>query len=388
MYRVSTTLQQRSWDNILRMESVTNDPFEDFEGTFSDNKQMIPNGVVMNVPLAPSKHDHVIGLLRNLGTEGVTGRTDQLGEEIDQVTKELIVFSNDVSIAVNTERYGIDAHDKEGYQILEKVQPQESLWHKEIRGKYYREGLLERYSVNLTVAPISRTKRFNENWLVKNVALTAQPVYDSTSATYQSNISAAGVTGGASADWDIPFLQAIVHFATAVKSIEPMDNGRYIVLVPSRQTLPLLDPTATDGLGIYKDSNVVEAATNSYRQYLGSWNVLDLFKDERSPVIDDAAATLTALYKGAGPDDDRETLSGTKYDIGYLLGKGSVVNANHEMLHFEEEVQNYKKVVGVGAFAGYGATRLVYDDEGAETDTSELNQNSIVLMARRQTITA
>ena len=388
MYRVSTTLQQRSWDNILRMESLTNDPFEDFEGTFSDNKQMLPNGVVMNVPLAPSKHDHVIGLLRNLSGAGVTGRTDQLGEEIDQVTKEIIVFSNDVSQAVNTERYGIDAHDKEGYAILEKVQPQLSLWHKEIRGKYYREGLLERYSINLTVAPISRTKRFNENWLVKNVALTAQPTYDSTSATYQTNISDAGVTGGASADWDIPFLQAIVHFATAVKSIEPLDNGRYIVLVPSRQTLPLLDPTASDGLGIYKDSNVVEAATNSYRQYLGSWNVLDLFKDERSPVIDDASGTLTALYKGAGSDDDRETLSGTKYDIGYLLGKGAVINANHEMLHFEEEVQNYKKVVGVGAFAGFGATRLVYDDEGAETDTSQLNQNSIVLMARRQTITA
>lgn len=387
MYRVSTTMQQRSWENILRMESSTRDVFEDFEGTFSDNKQMVPNGVKMNVNLAPSKHDHVISLLRNLGTEGVTGRTDQLGEEIDQTTKEVIAFSNDLSIAVNTERYGIDAHDKEAYRVLEAVQPQESKWHKEIRGKYIREGLLERYSVNLTVAPVSRTKRFNENILIKNLALASQPVYDSTSATYQSNISAGGVTAGASADWDITFLQAIVHWATAVKNLEPLDNGRYVVLVPSRQTIPLLDPTATNSLGIYKDSNITEAATNSYKQYLGTWNVLDLYEDTRAPVIDDASETLTALYKGAGPDDDRATLSGTKYDVGYILGKGAIIQAQHEMLHFEEEVQNYKKVVGVGAFVGQGFTRLVYDDEGSESDTSELNQNSGVLIARRQTIT-
>ena len=52
------------------------------------------------------------------------------------------------------------------------------------------------------------------------------------------------------------------------------------------------------------------------------------------------------------------------------------------MLHFEEEVQNYRKVVGVGGFTGYGVNRTVFDDVGSETDTSQINQNSAAIFAR------
>ena len=386
MYRVSDDLQQETWDNMLRMESMTKDPFEDFEGTFADNKEVLPDGIIANQAMAPGSHEHTIGLLKNLSGAGVTGRTDQIGQEQDQATQEVLVFANDVSQAVNTERYGIDANDKAAYKVLEKVQPQLSRWHKEISGKYNREALLERYSVNLTVAPISRTKRWNENWLVKNVALTAQPVYDSTNATYESNIATANTAGGSSADWDVQYLNTIIHWVTSVKKIEPMDNGRYIVLVPSRQAIPLKDPSASDSIGgLFKDSHIIEAATNSYKQYLGSYGILDLFEDPRAPVVDDDSG-LSALYKGAGSDDDTGTASGDAYDIGFVMGKSALIKSTYEPLHFEEEIQNYKKVVGVGAFAGYGVTRLVYDDEGSETDASALNQNSGVLSARRVAI--
>ena len=91
---------------------------------------------------------------------------------------------------------------------------------------------------------------------------------------------------------------------------------------------------------------------------------------------------MRILYKGAGSDDDTGSAAQVAYDIGFVLGKSSVIRSEYEMLHFEEEIQNYKKVVGVGAFAGYGVTRTVFDDVGSESDTSEINQNSIAILAR------
>jgi len=377
-----TPLEQTSWNNMLVMEAKTRDVYQDFEGTFSDNKQSLPNGIKTIVNLAASKHSHVVGLLLNLDGEGVVGREEQIGKEKDQELKELIVFSNDVSQAVNTQRYGIDAHDKKAYKILEKVNPQLSLWHKEIEGKYTREGLLERYSSNLLVAPTSQVKRWNENIFIKGVTFAAQPAYDSTNATYEANFNTAALAG-AGGQWDVTFLNALIHFTTVINSIEELDNGRYVVTVPSRQSMFLKDPGAANSIaGLFKDSHIFEAGNNAYKYYLGSYGPLDLYEDPRAPVVNLTAGDMVAQYKGAGKDDDRYTLgTGTDYDVSFVHGKGSYMKAVHDALHFEEEIQNYRKVVGVGAFAGYGINRTVFDDVGSETDTSEINQNSIAVFA-------
>lgn len=384
MLRIAgTILQQQSWDNTLRRESLSRDIYSDFQGTYSDDKMMLPGGIIAKVMLAASKNNHVVGLLKNISGAGVTGREEQLGKEKDQQLKELNVFSNDVSQALNTERYGIDAHDKEAYRILESVQPQLSLWHKEIYGKYAREALLERYSSNLTVAPTSQTKRWNENIFIKGVTFAAQPAYSNVNATYETNITAAA-TAGTGGTWDVTFLNALNHWITAIKKLEPMENGRYVVSVPARQAMFLKDPGAANSIaGLYKDSNVVEAATNAYKWYLGSYGVMDLYEDPRSPVANVNGAALSSYYKGAGDDDDRYTAGGgTDYDVGFVHGKSALMCAEHEMLHFEEELQNYRKVVGVGAFAGYGMNRTVFDDVGSESATSQINQNSAAIFAR------
>lgn len=391
MYRVSTSLKQKSWENQLRMESMTRDVFQDFEGTYADNKKTVPNGVVMNVPFGASKNSHTIGLLRNLSGSGVTGRTDQIGNEVDQVTKEFIVYSNDVSQAVNTERYGIDAHDKKAYKLLEYVQPQLSKWHKEIKGKYLREAILERYSSNLTVAPVSKTKRWNENILVQNVALASQPTYDSTNADYEEAIGDALTAAGTAADLDLDTLSAAIHWTVYTKKIEPLDNGRYVVLIPSQQSVLLKSPSATDSFaGLFRLSNIKEVAQNAHKWYLGSFGPFDMYEDPRAPMVDltgsNSSWDITALYKGAGSDDDR-TASGTAFSAILILGKGAVTVGSHEDLHFKQESQNYEKVIGVGAFAGYACNRTVYDDVGSESDTSAINQNSAVVLLRDTAIT-
>lgn len=390
MLRIAgTILQQRSWDSVLRSQSLTRDVYQDFQGTFSDDKKMLPDGIIATVMLSNGANNHTVGLLKNVSGEGVTGRTEQLGEEVDQELLEQQVYSNDVSQAINTERYGIDAHDKSAYKILARVQPQLSLWHKEIKGKYIREGLLEKYSSNLLVAPTSLTQGWNENIIVKGVALSAQPAYDSTPATYVSNISTALGLAGASDQWDVHFLSVLNHWITAVKTLEPMDNGRYVVTVPSRQALILRDVSDSGSVAnFFRDSHIAEAATNAYRWYLGSFGEMDLYEDPRAPVVGDNGGALTAGYKGAGSDDTRNGLAGTLFDVSFVHGKASVFVPMHEQMHFEEEIQNYRKVVGVGAFAGYGVNRNVYDDLVTPTDTSLINQNSAAIFARRSTITA
>ena len=195
---------------------------------------------------------------------------------------------------------------------------------------------------------------------------------------------------GASDQWDVHFLSVLNHWITAVKMLEPMDNGRYIVTVPSRQALILRDVSDSGSVAnFYRDSHIAEAATNAYRWYLGSFGEMDLYEDPRAPVVGDVGpGTLTAGYKGAGSDDSRIGLAGTLYDVSFVHGKASVFVPIHEQMHFEEEIQNYRKVVGVGAFAGYGVNRNVYDDLVNPTDTSLINQNSAAIFARRSTITA
>ncbi len=390
MYRVSTNLQQQSWDAKLRAESMTADVFQDFEGTIPGNKPRLPDGIVANAPLSPGKNSHVIGLIHNLAGAGVTGRTDQVGNEVNDDTKDLTVYSNDVSQAVNTERYGIDAHDKKIYGIIEGVQPRLSRWHKEIKGKYLREAIVERYSTNLEAAPVSRTARWNENILATGVALSSQPSYSAVNATYEEAIGDA-ITTMSDNTFDVALLNAIQYYANVTKKLEKLDNGRYIVLIPSRQAVLLKDPSSTTSIsGVFKDSHVMEAAKNSYRQYLGTWGDLDLFEDTRSPVIaltgSNASWDIAAYYKGAGSDDDRTGLTGTLVDVGMILGKGAVTVASHEPLHFEEEIQNYKKVVGVGAFAGYGCNRTIFEDD--TSDASPVNQNSALILCSQQAITA
>jgi len=380
---IGTPLEQQDWDNTLRRESMTRDIYQDFAGTFSDDKQALPNGILANKTLTPGSTKATQGIILNLSGPETVGRQEQLNREEDQETKELDVYSNDVSHAVNTEKYGIDAHSKEAYGILELVQPQISLFHKELKGKYIREGILERYSSNLLVAPTSLIQRWNENIIIKGVTFADQPTYDSDNATYETEVTTKA-TAGSGGQWDVTFLNALNHWITAIKKLEPMDNERYIVTVPARQAMFLKDPGAANSIaGLFKDSHVETAAKNAYKWYLGSYGVMDLYEDPRSAVVNVNGAAMTSFYKGPGNNDDRYTaVGGTDYDVGMVHGKASAIVAMHEMMHFEEEIQNYSKVAGVGGFVGYGVNRTVFDDIGSESDTSEINQNSAVILAR------
>lgn len=402
MYRATTTLQQRFWESKLRSEARLADPFEMFEGLYNDQKKSLPDAVKIKVSLK-GKRTGVLTLLKNLSGSGVVGRSGLIGNEVDQDTRELLVYANELRHAVNTERYGIDANEKSPYKLLEAVQPQLSLWWKEMRGKYVRQAIVEKYSENLQVAPLSLSLGINENVLVKNVNMIQT---GNNQASYQASASnaayiedvgdalnAAGTTTAAL--WDVTFLSRIQYWAKVQAKIEPLDSGKYVVLVPSRQAAFLKDPQSTESLaGLYKDSQIVDKAKMyNFDQYLGTWGDLMLFEDPRAPLADltgsDSSWAISFKYKGAGDDDGRTSTSGTVFDVGMILGKGAVVEAEYEAPHFVEEIQDYEMVRGVGIAGGFGFTRTVfYNDATSETRSSTINQGSGLLLAYAGTLTA
>src|SRR4051812_38933878 len=170
MYRPTTNLQQKRWDTKAVMETATIDILSDFSGIYSGKTRQVPNAVNVKFDLK-GKRSGVMFMLKKISGSGVTGRDPLIGNEQDQDTREQLVFANDVAQAIGTEQYGIDANEKSPYGLLPMVQPQLTDWMKEIKGQYQRQAYLQKYSVNLTVAPHSLTQVWNENILVKNVAL-------------------------------------------------------------------------------------------------------------------------------------------------------------------------------------------------------------------------
>lgn len=380
-------LIQEDWQDKLVEQTRTGDVYSDLAGTFVEGSRTVPDAIVMNLPLRPGIYKHTIGLMLDLTGPGVNGPTDQEGNEVDQDLKWFIAYSNDYSQAVNTEQYGISAHQKKAYGIIEWVTRQLGTWHKQKAGLKMRQALVQVVDDDLTVAPTSRTQRFNSNIFIKGIDIESeQPVYDSTVVDYGNNIGDALELAGVT-DWDVTFLNNILEFARRT-SIQPYMGSRYVVTIPSFQATPLLDPSVAGSFaGLQRDTFVKEIAREAWdNSYLSTYGgVIDIFTDESSPMITAAGSTgswtLSVTYDQMGTDDDRPT-TGTRYDAGGLLGKSALVWAEHESTHTEEDPQNYGKRKGVGAFRGAGANLLEFD-VGTETDTSRRNQNSALLLAKR-----
>jgi hypothetical protein len=399
MYRPTAALRRRRYDTRLVMEAGINDILSDFTGLYDGKKKKAPrNSVILRFDLKGYRSG-VLGLMKRISGAGVTGRSTLIGNEVDVDTREQLVYGNDFRHAINTEQYGIDANEKEPWGILEFTQPLLSEWVAEIRGKYAREAVVEKYSVNLTVAPHSLTKVWNENILVKGVTISTsdQPDYggSASAAAYLEDIGDS-LDAGSTTDnvWDVQFLNRIIYWATVVKKIKPRADGKYTVLVPSPDAARLKDPQSTVSIaGLFKDSNIMELADVGKSQYLSTFGPLDLFEDPRYPVLglggSNGSWTVTAYYKGAGDDDDRSPGSGTLYNCGMILGEHAILNGHYMAPKFVDELQDYEKIKGMGVAVGEAFQRSVFlNDDSSETRSKTINQSSGLLLCRAPTLKA
>ena len=380
-------LVNESWDMKLQEQTRQGDIFSDLAGLFVEGSRTLPNTIVMQLPLRKGIYKHTIGLLLDLNDDGVNGRTDQEGSEEDQDLKYFVAYSNDYSHAVNSQRYGIDKHSKDAYNILESITKQLGVWHKQKAGLKMRQALLEVVDDDLTVAPTSQTQGLNSNFFVKGADVeTEQPTYDSTLSDFTDNIGDTAEIASVT-DWDVTFLSSVAYQMRSGFEIEPYIDNRYAVTMPAFQAAPLKDVSVAGSFaGLQRDTFVKEIAAEAWKNsYLGSYQNIDIFEDSASPMMTFTGSTgswtTATTYRKMGNTDDRPS-TGTRYDVGFGLGKSALVWAEHEPTHIEDDPQNYGKRKGVGAFRGAGANLLEFDI-GTKTDTSRRNQNSCVLLAKR-----
>lgn len=402
-YRIASgdALLQETWESKLWDESQERDIFSGLVGTYSDKEKTIPDAAVMRVNLQPSANSHTLGLLLDLTGSGVQGAGKTLLNNTESFnTRDYTVYSNDVRHGVDTEQYGFYAHLNEKYGMLRQAQPALSKWYKARRGKHAREGLLQLFSDNLTESPNAQTQGWNKNWLVKNVAATSQPTYDSTLSQFTANIVTALTAAGTSTATalDPQFFTDLEYYITNIWKIKPFADGSYIVTVPSRQAVYLKrmsESTAsmTSFAGVQNQSGVEKYVDAAYGQYLMRYGKLNLIVDDRAPIInyDSSTGTPTAYYRDVGSTDDRSdytnTGSNNVFDIGFVLGAGGLTETISMKPRFDDDITDFNRLKSIGVSMGYGMQATEFDATTA-SDTTRINQSSAVFAAYSGTFTS
>lgn len=390
-------LLQRSWEAMLWEESQEQDIFTALTGPYSDSDRKMPDGIVNRVMLKPGMNSHTIGMLLDLVGAGIQGAGKNLtGNLEDMVLRNFQVYANDVRHGVNIEQYGLYAHRNAAYDMAEKSNFLLGRWLKARRGKHFRQAALERVSDNLEQAPTSLTSGFNMNILIKNITAAQQPTYNSTLATYTSNILTALDNAGtaAAAQLDADFWSALEYYVTVVWKLQPMDNGTYIVTIPAKSAVYLKQISNTDGLlGLSRTAYVEELSRKTFQQVLFQIGKFVIVVDDRAPIMvyNTTNSTITPYYRDVGSTDDRSsyTQGGANrvFDVGFVMGKAAITETISMRPRYDDDFTDLNRLRDIGMSTTYGMQVTEFDADTA-TSTTRVAQNCGVFMGYAGTLTA
>jgi hypothetical protein len=258
----------------------------------------------------------------------------------------------------------------------------------ELRGKYKREALLETYCTILTETPRSLTQNWNpNNYVIGNTG--AQPTYDSTTSDFTTSIVTAlqlGATGtnGSNAWANLDSIIALEEYITVDLRIEPLPNGKWLLVLPSKQ-YRLLAQTNSGQVGSGYQQNDVNEFT--YPGVVGEIGNFMIVKDDRYPTVvfdDYTTPSATVEYVNPGNDDSRNRSiynatgnANLAWDIGFVCGEGALWQLMQQDVYFGENKQGYAREKGTMAFVEEGFGLTVWDNDAAsQTDASRFNDSS------------
>lgn len=395
---IQAQLVQAYWDNQLQDETLQQDIMSTLTTVFDETTDIsIPNDALVMQTSIPSTGETsaTFGFLHALTAAGGEGDLyTQLGNEETLRQKRVVAYFNEFSHAVTGWQYGYHFHEAKPYKIYDESMGKATKLlgrHAEERfGLYRRQALLETYSQNLTASPTSLTQRWNPHWYIKNLLDSQQPAYNTSNATFTQNICNALVTAGTSinAALDAHYLLALSNRAKFLR-IEPLViNGkkRYILTVPSEQTVWAASLGVAGSLGAWwSDYSRLNEEKLMFPGLLGEWKNILLVEDERAPTLTLAGSagnySLTANYMRYGNNDERDT-SATARQVGYLLGKGPLIEWYPDRIHHEYDDYNYRKWIGKGYFGMIGDTLRMYDQASPTSTSFQQNSCMICVFAR------
>jgi len=357
--RVTDALIQKNYENMLRKTVEGDDIFSQFRADITGEGKL--PGSIIAVSKQSGQTSKVLGLIKALSGAGISGRNSLAGNEEKLEILDFTAYANEFKWGVNAEAFGIDAVANKPYALLKLAVPLLGELMEKYKGTHRREALNQRYSSNLVEAPSSRVQHINANLHVAGVAISSQPAYSDTLATYATAINTAiPDTPAAGNQMTFAAIKTLEKWVLISKRIKPLANGKYIVTVPTNQKYILMDEDS--GLGkVFKNST---ESMKSLKNWIGEWSRFVFVEDFRNSVLtatDGASSTLVWSYTTV--DDSRPTVGADKWDVGYVLGMDALIELELEALHLEKDnTVEYGREQRTGAFANYGDQLLEWAD--------------------------
>jgi hypothetical protein len=399
-------LQKRWNDNKLYLESLQPDPL--FSSTdlthvvqVGSGKNIIGMADSVFLDLTPKDkkgkgaRSITLAFMKAFNNDPIEGNgTELLGSEENVELKFFTQYANDWAVGISEETFGIDFREMSPYGVYQQIRGGLGRWLGELRGYYARTALVTTMSANLTSAPVSLTSALNPVSYVAARGLGNQPIYYSTLASYQDAVGDQLELANATALMTVPELLKMTDYAWATKYIEPVTiDGRqmYIYLCPVEQYRRLNDPSVSNSWRSSMESVVRSSAVE--KAVPGAKMIIDdkliIVRDPRCPTCVKSGTasnyTLTFGYMKMGRNDTRSTgVTANDFDVGFLLGRGSLAKYEPELPHYEDQYDVYTKYKGNGLFGGVGYMTPIWDlDSADQTDSSAQQESSMLVFTSR-----
>lgn len=428
-------LQMKAYNKTLRTEAVIFDCFEKLAGAIkTDPRGMtIPEAIFLKLEQPPQgAHSTVVPLLKSLEEaprlgNDLSGAGRMLGNEENLRLKHLTCYYNEIKKAVASFGWGINYNDLSYMNVYGQINPLMTRYFAELRGKRIREALLLTLASELIAAPhTSLAQQFNPNIFMTNTDLGGMPTYEAaalnfTAGTYPvhgtfdddtgndyyvENIGdamQAATNDGANpeyANMDVENLLALAYHVEHNLLIEPiMIDGQptHIFVIPANHAIKLSDPGTTGTLGdVWKNVSALTKTEQSIPAVLGRVKNLLLVADGRYPTLtlggSDGDWTLEVGFLQPGRNDGRNHAvwadgSNEVWDVGYVLGKGALVEWIANPLRYATEQTEYGQLQGKGAHQMAGIQLAKFDEDTAGDATYQQNSSCVVLMSKPQLVT-
>lgn len=330
-----------------------------------------------------------------LEAAGQQGRDTPLGNEEDLRALYHEAFANDFAKAVSVQNYGIDARELTPAKLaanpgLMKAQKKLGVWAGELKGMYFRQAMVRRFSANIAVAPVSQTRVMNVNTLIMGVAEASQPAFSATGSTYEDNIrTSLNAVSASDTIHNIPHLLELLPMLEN-RYIMPLSIGglkAWILYVHTNIFNDLMNPDYAKSYASYYQSMAAFGAEDLQRKAFpyGSFVLserLIVVNDPKAPVLGVAAGTFTDYYKTFGRQDDRSGLSEAReFYCSLLFGANAVVMHEPEKMTYREQKDEHDKFTSIALTGAVGFNNVSHkNDDG----TTWYNEGSALILSEKK----
>lgn len=392
-------LLRKAWSNELTVETLLEEHLflnanimEEIKAT--NEPRTLSEKVIVNVTPggADGKANRSITLpfLRSLDDTGRFGNAEGLIGNAEILRLKYAQFhAGDWSHAVAGDKYGIDFREMSPLKVYNFVKKLLAQWKGEVTGHMIRSAIFETRSFHLTKAPLSLTQPLNPNWFVPGLADASQPGYDSTAATHEENIGAAL----AAVTYTDCYLNVsrILDLAEYLKdqyigTTEQAGTPVYLLYLHPDEIQYNIDPSKSDSWAKYWNSS--GAAPDINKVVPGSIGMIGdsivCVRDQRAPTIslsgNSADYTVGIGYQKQGRSTTRTTArtANTNFNGNYVLGKMALGRYESENPHYEEQLDEFKKIINVGYVGAEGYELVNWDIDTATDDTMQSEGTYII----------